>query len=62
MAIRATNIAFLDFDEDSAPWFVHRQDDDVVLLEPGIAMVEVQNYDVALAAVSARMRPEVFAY
>jgi hypothetical protein len=59
MTVRTTNIAFLDLEKYSTPRFLHRKDDDVVLLESRIAMVEVQNDDVALATVSAWMRPEV---
>jgi hypothetical protein len=61
MTVRATNIAFLDLEKYSTPRFVHRKDDDVVLLESRIAMVEVQNDDVALAAVNAWMGPEICA-
>jgi hypothetical protein len=61
MTVRTANIAFLDLEKYSTPRFVHRKDDDVVLLESRIAMVEVQNDDVALATVNAWMRPEVYA-
>lgn len=62
MTVGTTNIALRDLEEDSTPRFVHREDDDVVLLNAGVAMIEVQNDDVPLAAVDARMGAEVFAY
>ena len=60
MTVRTTNIALRDLQKYSTPWFVHREDDDIVLLKAGIPMIEVQNDDVALA-VDAWMGSEVLA-
>jgi hypothetical protein len=59
MTVRTTNIAFRDLDERSTPRFAHREGDDIVLLQPRIAMIEVEYDDVALAAVDARMSAKV---
>lgn len=59
MTVGAADVAFLDLDEHSTPRFVHGEDDDVVLLKTRIAMVEVQNDDVALSAVDARVSSKV---
>ena len=47
MAVGATDIALRDLDEYSIPRLMHGEEDDVVTLRRRIAMVEVQNDNVA---------------
>jgi hypothetical protein len=59
MAVGASNIALCNLEEDSSPRLVHCEEDHVVALGRRITMVEVEDDDVAFAAVDAWMSPKV---
>src|SRR5713101_6727394 len=59
MAIRAADIAFFDLRKDPRPRLLHGEKDDVPGLRRGIAVIEVENHDVHLAAVDAWVAAQV---
>jgi len=61
VATRTPDVALLDLGDHAHPGLMRREQHDVVFLCRGIAVIEVQDDDVGLAAVHARMRPKVFA-
>jgi hypothetical protein len=61
MAVGATDLALCYLEENSIPRLMHCEVDHVVAFRRRIAMVEVKDYDVRLAAIDAGMSPKVLA-
>jgi len=62
MTVCATNVALLNLENHSTPRFVSRENDDAVFFQTGIAVIEIKDDDVGLAAIDAWMTSQVLAY
>lgn len=59
MAIHAAHVALVDLREDPDPSPCHRQGTDSLPFRRAITMIELEDQDVGLAAIDARVRREV---
>jgi len=59
MAVRAADIAFLDLRKDPGPAFGHHHCGDVIDLERGNTVIELQRNRLAAPAINAGMRLQV---
>jgi len=59
MTVRATDIAFCDFEKNSIPWLIHSEANHVVAFLRRITMVEVEHDNVCLSAIDARMSSKI---
>ena len=59
MAVRASDVAFLDLREDLMPRFAAREPRDLTAFGGGIAMIEIEEHRIAYATVGAWMVEQV---